>query len=74
MRARLLPTLSACGPPITDRILSDAGWKYEVVQSKPNKELHASPKKYADNFKWRGPKGRAFPALYVPPPPPPPKS
>lgn len=70
-----LPTLSACSPStLTVSILSDAGWKYEVIQSKPNKELNASPKKYSDNFKWRGPKGRTFPALYVPPPPPPPKS
>jgi len=56
------------------RFCEQNGWKYEVIQSKPNKELNASPKKYSDNFKWRGPKGRTFPALYVPPPPPPPKS
>jgi len=31
------------------------------------------PKKYADNFKWQGPKGRPFPALFEPPPPPPKK-
>jgi NADH dehydrogenase (ubiquinone) Fe-S protein 4 len=30
------------------------GWKYEVAQSKPNKEMNASPKKYSDNFKWKG--------------------
>eukprot|EP00967_Tisochrysis_lutea_P055074 scaffold69068_cov25-Tisochrysis_lutea.AAC.1 len=24
------------------------------------------PKKYADNFVWKGPKGRAFPELYEP--------
>jgi hypothetical protein len=28
-------------------------------------------KKYADNFQWKGPKGRPFPALYEPPAPPP---
>ena len=49
-----------------------AGWKYEIIQPKPNKELNASPKKYSDNFKWKGPKGRNFPDLYKPPPPPPP--
>jgi len=49
------------------------GWKYEIIQPKPNNELNASPKKYADNFKWKGPKGRNFPDLYKPPPPPPPK-
>ena len=31
--------------------------------------MNATPKKYADNFTWKGPKGRAFPDLYVPPPP-----
>ena len=50
----------------------NAGWKYEIIQSKPNKELNASPKKYSDNFYWKGPKGRNFPDLYKPPPPPPP--
>ena len=29
------------------------------------------PKKYAENFYWKGPKGREFPKLYEPPPPPP---
>ena len=48
------------------------GWAYEIIQSAPNKEINASPKKYADNFKWKGPKGRNFPDLYKPPPPPPP--
>lgn len=31
------------------------------------------PKKYSDNFQWKGPKGRPFPELYEPPPPPPKK-
>lgn len=56
------------------RFCEQNGWKYEIVQPKPNAELNASPKKYADNFTWQGPKGRAFPDLYKPPPPPPPKS
>ena len=51
------------------------GWNYEITQPLPNKELHASPKKYSDNFKWKGGAGhRKFPDLYKPPPPPPPKS
>jgi len=54
------------------RFCQQQGWKYEVVESKPNKEIFASPKKYADNFKWKGGKGRYFPDLYKPPPPPPP--
>jgi len=54
------------------RFCEQNGWKYEVVQAKPNKEIHSSPKKYAENFKWKGPKGRNFPDLFVPPPPPPP--
>ena len=45
------------------------GWKVEVHQPKPSKALFAGPKKYADNFKWQGPKGRKFPDLYIPPPP-----
>ena len=45
------------------------GWKTEVIQPKPNRALHAKPLKYADNFKWQGPKGRDFPELYVPPAP-----
>jgi len=54
------------------RFCDQNGWKYEISRTLPNKEIHASPKKYADNFKWAGPKGRAFPDLYKPPPPPPP--
>jgi len=54
------------------RFCEQNGWKYEVIQAKPNKEIHSGPKKYADNFKWKGPKGRNFPDLFVPPPPPPP--
>lgn len=57
------------------RFCQQNGWKYEIIESKPNKEITASPKKYADNFKWKGPKGRGshgFPDLYKPPPPPPP--
>lgn len=38
------------------------GWKYEVAQSKPNKELNASPKKYSDNFKWKGGKSHDVPS------------
>ena len=51
------------------------GWKYEVIQPKPSEAMFDSPKKYADNFYWQGPKGtayRSFPDLYEPPPPPPP--
>lgn len=51
------------------------GWKYEV-QAVPSPNLaivSKGPKKYADNFKWKGPKGRPFPQLYEPPPPPPKK-
>ncbi|KAL1498913.1 hypothetical protein AB1Y20_013435 [Prymnesium parvum] len=51
------------------RFAEENGWIVEVQQPKPNTELHARPKKYADNFKWKGPKGRAFPDLYIPPPP-----
>mmetsp|Transcript_23455 Transcript_23455/g.40098 ORF Transcript_23455/g.40098 Transcript_23455/m.40098 type:complete len:176 (-) Transcript_23455:48-575(-) len=53
------------------RFCDENGWKSQVVPTKPNRALHAKPKKYADNFKWQGPKGRSFPDLYVPPPPPP---
>lgn len=52
------------------------GWSYTVVEmTHENRTLTASgPKKYADNFKWKGGKGhRKFPALYEPPPPPPAK-
>uniref|UniRef100_A0A7S0IXR3 NADH dehydrogenase [ubiquinone] iron-sulfur protein 4, mitochondrial n=1 Tax=Calcidiscus leptoporus TaxID=127549 RepID=A0A7S0IXR3_9EUKA len=51
------------------------GWKYEVMEPpSPNLAIASKgPKKYADNFKWKGPKGRNFPALYEPPPPPPKK-
>ena len=46
-----------------------AGWNVEVHQPKPSRAMHSSPKKYADNFKWKGAKGREFPDLYIPPPP-----
>ena len=48
------------------------GWTYEVTETTHvNRALAASgPKKYADNFRWKGPKGRPFPDLYIPPPPP----
>ena len=67
-------TLEFGTPEDAARFCEQNGWKYEIVQPKPNAEIMASPKKYADNFKWKGPKGRAFPSLYQPPPPPPPKS
>lgn len=61
------------------RFCQQNGWKYEITASAPNKEILNGPKKYADNFKWKGPPGRAhgrstpsFPDLYIPPPPPPP--
>ena len=64
---------SACACALTCvRAPCSVGWAYEIIQSAPNKEINASPKKYADNFKWKGPKGRNFPDLYKPPPPPPP--
>jgi NADH dehydrogenase (ubiquinone) Fe-S protein 4 len=45
-------------------------WKFEVLDNvKPNRAIMV-PKKYADNFRWKGPKGRDFPELYEPPPPP----
>ena len=52
------------------RFCEQNGWKYEIIEPKPNRAMLASPKKYADNFKWQGPKGRDFPDLFVPPPPP----
>ena len=72
LTSRTLPP-ACCADASRRRDSTTAGWKYEIVQPKPNGELHASPKKYSDNFKWKGPKGRAFPNLYKPPPPPPPK-
>jgi len=65
-------TLEFHTPEEAARFCERNGWKYEIIQPKPNKELNASPKKYSDNFKWKGPKGRNFPDLYKPPPPPPP--
>ena len=65
-------TLEFNTPEDAARFCTQNGWKYEIVDTKPNKELNASPKKYADNFYWKGPKGRNFPDLYKPPPPPPP--
>lgn len=53
------------------RFCEQNGWKYTVVQPKPHAELVRTPKKYADNFKWKGGPGhRPFPDLYIPPPPP----
>lgn len=51
------------------------GWKYQVIEApSPNLAMASKgPKKYADNFKWKGPKTRPFPELYEPPPPPPKK-
>jgi len=60
------------------------GWKFEVVEPSINLAIASKgPKKYSDNFKWKGPTGnvpmggpasgkaRDFPELYEPPPPPP---
>jgi len=65
------------------------GWKYEVTPFlSTNLQIsYKGPRKYADNFQWKGPKGppptklgpkpnahkayRDFPELYEPPPPPP---
>ena len=65
-------TLEFHTPEDAARFCERNGWKYEIIDTKPNKEINASPKKYADNFGWKGPKGRTFPDLYKPPPPPPP--
>ena len=48
------------------------GWKYEVSEvAKPNLTIVTKgPKKYSDNFVWKGPPGRPFPKLYEPEPPP----
>jgi NADH dehydrogenase (ubiquinone) Fe-S protein 4 len=54
------------------RFCQQNGWNYEIAATAPNAEIQASPKKYSDNFKWKGPPGRDFPDLYKPPPPPPP--
>jgi NADH dehydrogenase (ubiquinone) Fe-S protein 4 len=48
------------------------GWTVETSDPAENLALvHKGPKKYADNFRWQGPKGRAFPSLYEASPPPP---
>mmetsp|Transcript_42266 Transcript_42266/g.111992 ORF Transcript_42266/g.111992 Transcript_42266/m.111992 type:complete len:174 (-) Transcript_42266:312-833(-) len=51
------------------RFAEESGWNVEVHQPKPSNAMFSTPKKYADNFKWKGPKGRNFPDLYIPPPP-----
>jgi hypothetical protein len=45
------------------------GWKFAVEEplSQNLEIVSKGPKKYADNFQWRGPKGRPFPKLYEPP-------
>ena len=41
-------TLEFHTPEDAARFCESNGWKYEIEESKPNKEIHASPKKYAD--------------------------
>jgi hypothetical protein len=65
-------TLEFNTPEDAARFCEQNGWKYEIEASKPSNEMTNGPKKYADNFTWKGPKGRDFPDLYKPPPPPPP--